>query len=160
MFNWKHYHLFKCACKNHTKYKTYTLSTRIVARLVISYSKYNSPAKVVLMYQNMSLNAYRNSFLRVISVIIEIINYPFKLGKMRFKRPFLRIISDPPSIFPPRCTRRVASLEKRPKLRQWRKWDIDICLEQRIFTIHTNKYSSDLLRCCMSVKGSKREIWF
>ena len=88
MFNWKHYHLFKCACTNHTKYKTYTLSTRIVARLVISYSKYNSPAKVVLMSQNMSLNAYRNSFLRVISVIIEIINYPFKLGKMRFKRPF------------------------------------------------------------------------
>ena len=36
----------------------------------------------------MSLDAYRNSFLRVISVIIENINYPFKLGKMRFKRPF------------------------------------------------------------------------
>ena len=36
----------------------------------------------------MSLDAHRNSFLRVISVIIEIINYPFKLGKMRFKRPF------------------------------------------------------------------------
>jgi hypothetical protein len=33
-------------------------------------------------------DAYRNSFLRVISVIIEIINYPFKLGKMRFNRPF------------------------------------------------------------------------
>jgi hypothetical protein len=38
---------------------TYTLSTRIVARLVISYSKYNSP-KVFLMYQKMSLDAYRN----------------------------------------------------------------------------------------------------
>jgi hypothetical protein len=38
----------------------------------------------------MSLDAYRNSFLRVISVIIEIINYPFKLGKMRFKCPFLK----------------------------------------------------------------------
>jgi hypothetical protein len=39
---------------------------------------------------NPSVDAYRNSFLRVISVIIEIINYPFNLGKMRFK--------DPPSI--------------------------------------------------------------
>jgi hypothetical protein len=36
---------------------------------------------------NPSLDAYRNSFLRVISVIIEIINYPFNLGKMRFKDP-------------------------------------------------------------------------
>jgi hypothetical protein len=43
------------------------------------------------MYQKMSLDAYRNSFLRVISVIIEIINYPFKLGKMRFKGPFFLI---------------------------------------------------------------------
>jgi hypothetical protein len=41
--------------------------------------------KVVLMYQKMSLDAYRNSFLRVISIIIEIINYPFKLGKMRLQ---------------------------------------------------------------------------
>jgi hypothetical protein len=40
------------------------------------------------MYQKMSLDAYRNSFLRIISVIIEIINYPFKLGKMRFQCPF------------------------------------------------------------------------
>jgi hypothetical protein len=37
--------------------------------------------------KNPSLDAYRNSFLRVISVIIEIINYPFNLGKMRFKDP-------------------------------------------------------------------------
>ena len=80
-------------------YKTYTLSTRIVARLVISYSKYNSPQSC-LDVPKMSLDAYRNSFLRVISVIIEIINYPFKLGKMRFKRPFLKIISDPLAFYP------------------------------------------------------------
>jgi hypothetical protein len=36
--------------------------------------------------QTQSFDAYRNSFLRVILVIIEIINYPFKLGKMRFNR--------------------------------------------------------------------------
>jgi hypothetical protein len=36
--------------------------------------------------QTQSFDAYRNSFLRVISVIIEIINYPFKLGKMRLKK--------------------------------------------------------------------------
>ena len=64
------------------------------------------------------IDAYRNSFLRVISVIIEIIKYPFKLGKMRFNRPFF-LISGPPSIFSPRCVRRIASLEKRPKLRHW-----------------------------------------
>ena len=68
------------------------------------------------MYQKMSLDAYRNSFLRIISVIIEIINYPFKLGKMRFMRPFF---FSSPSIFSPRSARRVTSLEKRPKLRQW-----------------------------------------
>jgi hypothetical protein len=28
-------------------------------------------------------------------------------------------ISGPPSIFSPRCVRRIASLEKRPKLRHW-----------------------------------------
>jgi hypothetical protein len=38
--------------------------------------------------QTQSFDAYRNSFLRVISVIIEIIKYPFKLWKMRFNRPF------------------------------------------------------------------------
>jgi hypothetical protein len=32
--------------------------------------------------QTQSFDAYRNSFLRVISVIIAIIKYPFKLGKM------------------------------------------------------------------------------
>ena len=124
MFNWKHYHLFKCACKNHTKYKTYTLSTRIVARLVISYSKYNFP-KVILMYQKMSLDAYRNSFLRVFSVIIEIINYPFKFGKCSSSAHFFFKFPDPPSIFSPRCARWIASLEKRPKLRhcQWYSGD-------------------------------------
>ena len=54
------------------------------------------------MYQKMSLDAYRNRLLRVISVIIEIINYPFKLEKMRFKRPFF---NGPPLA--------VASLEKK-----------------------------------------------
>ena len=49
--------------------------------------------------QTQSFDAYRNSFLRVISVIIEIINYPFKLGKMRFNRPFF-LFPDPPSILP------------------------------------------------------------
>jgi hypothetical protein len=39
------------------------------------------------MYQKMSLDAYRISFLRVISVIIEIINYPFKLGENAFQAP-------------------------------------------------------------------------
>jgi hypothetical protein len=34
--------------------------------------------------QTQSFDAYRNSFLRVISVVIEIINYPLELGKMRF----------------------------------------------------------------------------
>ena len=37
------------------------------------------------MYQKMSLDAYQNSFLRVISVIIEIMNYPFKLGENAFQ---------------------------------------------------------------------------
>ena len=37
---------------------------------------------------------------------------------MRFNRPFF-LISGPPSIFSPRCVRRIASLEKRPKLRHW-----------------------------------------
>jgi hypothetical protein len=46
--------------------------------------------------QTQSFDAYRNSFLRVISVIIEIINYPFKLGKMRFKSPIFFFISGPP----------------------------------------------------------------
>jgi hypothetical protein len=55
--------------------------------------------------QTQSFDAYRNSFLRVISVIIEIINCPFKLGKMRFNRPFFFQFSDPPSIFSPRCAR-------------------------------------------------------
>jgi hypothetical protein len=41
------------------------------------------------MYQKMSLDAYRISFLRVISVIIEIINYPFKLGENAFQAPIL-----------------------------------------------------------------------
>jgi hypothetical protein len=113
MFNWKHYHLFKCACKNHAKYKTYTLSTRIVARLVISYSKYNSP-KVVFMYQKMSLDAYRNSFLRVISVIIEIINYPFKLGKMRFKCPFFFKFTVEHAPGPPLAFFRIAALGELP----------------------------------------------
>jgi hypothetical protein len=77
------------------------------------------------MYQKMSLDAYRNSFLRVISVIIEIINYPFKLGENAFQGPIFfnlrgSIPPDPPSIFSPCCARRVASLEKRPKLRQCR----------------------------------------
>ena len=70
--------------------------------------------------QTQSFDAYRNSFLRVISVIIEIINYPFKLGKMRFNRPFFfNFRTPPPSIFSPRCARRIAPLEKRPKLRHW-----------------------------------------
>ena len=42
--------------------------------------------------QTQSFDAYRNSFLRVISVVIEIINYPLKLGKMRFNRPFFSIL--------------------------------------------------------------------
>jgi hypothetical protein len=46
--------------------------------------------------QTQSFDAYRNSFLRVISVIIEIINYPFKLGKMRFNRQFFFQFPDPP----------------------------------------------------------------
>ena len=58
----------------------------------------------------MSLDAYRNSFLHVISVIIEIINYPFKLWKMRFKRPFLEKKFH--------RTLLVASQEKRTKLHQ------------------------------------------
>jgi hypothetical protein len=33
----------------------------------------------------MSLDAYQNSFLRVISVIIEILNYPFKLWENAFQ---------------------------------------------------------------------------
>jgi hypothetical protein len=50
--------------------------------------------------QTQSFDAYRNSFLRVISVIIEIINYPFKLGKMRFRRPyFIIFISGHPLAF-------------------------------------------------------------
>jgi hypothetical protein len=70
----------------------------------------------------MSLDAYRNSFPRIISVIIEIINYPFKLGKMRFKRPFFFSST---SIFSHRSARRVVSLEKRPKLRQWTRGEYD-----------------------------------
>ena len=111
MFNWNHYHLFKCACKNHTKYKTYTLPTRIVARLVISYSKYNSPQCCLDVPKNVS------RFLRVFSVIIEIINYAFKFGKCASSAHIFFLISGPPSIFSPRCARWVASLEKRPKLR-------------------------------------------
>jgi hypothetical protein len=69
--------------------------------------------------QTQSFDAYRNSFLRVISVIIEIINYPFKLGKMRFKRPYFFVyFRTPPSIFSSRYALRIASLQKRPKLRQ------------------------------------------
>ena len=45
--------------------------------------------------QTQLFDAYRNSFLRVISVIIEIINYPFKLGKMRFNRPFFSYFRTP-----------------------------------------------------------------
>jgi hypothetical protein len=45
--------------------------------------------------QTQSFDAYRNSFLRVISVIIAIIKYSFKLGKMRFNRPFVFLISGP-----------------------------------------------------------------
>jgi hypothetical protein len=55
--------------------------------------------------QTQSFDAYRNSFLRVISVIIEIINYPFKLGEMRFNRPFSFQFPDPTSIFSARCAR-------------------------------------------------------
>jgi hypothetical protein len=47
------------------------------------------------MYQKMSLDAYRISFLRVISVIIEIINYPFKLGENAFQAPFFFLFPDP-----------------------------------------------------------------
>jgi hypothetical protein len=47
------------------------------------------------MYQKMSLDAYLNSFLRVISVIIEIINYPFKFGKCASSAHFV-LISGPP----------------------------------------------------------------
>ena len=56
------------------------------------------------MYQKIPLDAYRNRLLRVISVIIEIINYPFKLEKMRFKCPFFH---GPP------LPLAVASLEKK-----------------------------------------------
>ena len=52
------------------------------------------------MYQKMSLNAYRNSFLRAISVIIEIINYPFKLGENVFQAPIFKNNFGPPSISP------------------------------------------------------------
>ena len=53
------------------------------------------------MYQKMSLNAYRNSFLRAISVIIEIINYPFKLRENAFQVPiFKNNFGPPPSISP------------------------------------------------------------
>jgi hypothetical protein len=49
--------------------------------------------------QTQLFDAYRNSFLRVISVVIEIINYPLELGKMRFNPPFFFNFRTPLAFF-------------------------------------------------------------
>jgi hypothetical protein len=79
----------------HLKYWRYGKTREFRVRLNFEEASCSHSQGSEINSQTQSFDAYRNSFLRVISVIIAIIKYSFKLGKMRFNRPFVFLISEP-----------------------------------------------------------------
>jgi hypothetical protein len=51
MFNRKHYHLSKCACENHTKYKTYTFDIQRVRQEMTKFKKFREKVSMDFYFE-------------------------------------------------------------------------------------------------------------